>query len=84
MIETIRRAIATKGHLRAETLPLDADLYRAGLSPFTAIQIMLELERLLDIEFPKSMLNRRSMATIGAIAALVATLQAETARPRAA
>lgn len=84
MIETIRRAIETKGHLRVETLPLDADLYRAGLSPFTAIQIMLELERLLDIEFPKSMLNRRSMATIGVIASRVETLRAETARPRAA
>jgi acyl carrier protein len=84
MIETIRRAIEAKGHLSVETLPRDADLYRAGLSPFSAIQIMLELERVLDIEFPKSMLNRRSMATIGTIASLVEALQAEAAHPRAA
>jgi acyl carrier protein len=84
MIETIRRAIETKGQLGVATLPLDADLYRAGLSPFSAIQIMLELERLLDIEFPKSMLSRRSMATIGTIASLVEALQAQAARPRAA
>lgn len=84
MIETIRRAIETKGQLSVATLPLDADLYRAGLSPFSAIQIMLELERLLDIEFPKPMLNRRSMATIGTIASLVEALRAQAARPRAA
>jgi acyl carrier protein len=86
MIETIRRVIDEKGHLgmAAARLSADADLYAAGLTPFAAIQIMLELERRLDIEFPKSMLNRRSMATIGAIASLLLALQAQAAHPQAA
>jgi acyl carrier protein len=84
MIETIRRAIEDKGHLSVASLSLDADLYSAGLSPFAAIQVMLELERRLDVEFPKSMLNRHSMATIGTIAALLGALQADAGRLQAA
>jgi acyl carrier protein len=84
MIETIRRAIEDKGHLAVASLGLDADLYAAGLSPFAAIQVMVELERRLDVEFPKSMLNRRSMATIGTIASLLGALQADAGRLQAA
>ncbi|MBY6244089.1 acyl carrier protein [Methylosinus sp. Sm6] len=84
MIETIRRAIEDKGRLSVASLALDADLYAAGLSPFAAIQVMLELERRLAVEFPKPMLNRRSMASIGAIAALLERLQADAGRLQAA
>lgn len=86
MIETICRAIDEKGHLTtaAAHLSADADLYAAGLTPFAAIQVMLELERRLDIEFPKSMLNRRSMATIDAITSLLLALQTQAAHSRAA
>jgi acyl carrier protein len=86
MIETIRRAIDAKGHLpiAASTLSTDADLYAAGLTPFAAIQVMLALETALEVEFPKSMLNRRSMASIDTIAARLHGLQADRERPQAA
>ncbi|WP_051465446.1 phosphopantetheine-binding protein [Methylosinus sp. LW3] len=85
-IEIIRRAMDAKGSLpvAAASLSAEADLYAAGLSPFCAIQVMLWLEATLDVEFPKSMLQRRSMATMGTIAALIGDLLQAEARPRAA
>ncbi|HEY8065496.1 MAG TPA: phosphopantetheine-binding protein [Methylosinus sp.] len=85
-IEIIRRAVDAKGNLPvdAASLAADADLYAAGLSPFCAIQVMLRLEAELDVEFPKSMLNRRSMATMATIGALLAALEQSQSRPRAA
>ena len=49
------------------TLADDADLYAAGLSSFASVQLMLGLEEAFDIEFPDSMLNRKSFASIAAI-----------------
>jgi len=86
MIEFIRRAMDAKGNLpaAAASLSADADLYAAGLSPFCAIQVMLWLERELEVEFPKSMLNRRSMATMATIAACLGELEQAQSRNRAA
>ena len=44
------------------------DLYAAGLTSFAAVQVMLALEEACDVEFPERMLNRRSFASIDAIA----------------
>ena len=51
-----------------ETLSATADLYAAGLTSFAAVQLMLALEEAFDVEFPERMLNRRSFASIEAIA----------------
>ncbi|MBU3890564.1 acyl carrier protein [Methylosinus sporium] len=85
-IEIIRRAVDAKGNLpaAAASLSAEADLYAAGLSPFCAVQVMLWLEATLDVEFPKPMLERRSMATMATIAALIGDLLEAEARPRAA
>lgn len=71
MIETIRRLLQEHGRLHApvQALSQDADLYDAGLTPFAAIRTMLALEEAFDVEFPVTMLNRRSFASINAIAA---------------
>jgi acyl carrier protein len=44
-----------------------ADLYAAGLSSFASVQLMLALEENFDIEFPDSLLNRKSFQSIEAI-----------------
>jgi acyl carrier protein len=44
-----------------------ADLYAAGLSSFASVQLMLALEESFDIEFPDSLLNRKSFQSIEAI-----------------
>lgn len=69
MNETIRGLLTKFGGLpvAADQLENDADLYTAGLSSFASVQLMLALEETFDVEFPDSLLNRRSFASIAAI-----------------
>ena len=75
MLDTIRELLAEHGRLPvdAATLREGQDLYAAGLTSFAAVQLMLALEDRFEIEFPESMLNRRSFASIDAIAGLRAS-----------
>ncbi|MFC7395780.1 acyl carrier protein [Chelatococcus sp. GCM10030263] len=77
--QTIRTLLDQHGQLPVPvaTLPDEADLYQAGLSSFASVQLMLALEDHFDVEFPESMLNRRTFASIGAITRAVGTLSAE-------
>lgn len=76
IIEDVREIIAKHGKLPVDvaTLADDADLYAAGLSSFASVQLMLALEERFDIEFPETMLNRKTFASIGAISSAVAEL----------
>jgi len=86
MIETIRRALDTKGNLRvpARDLAPHADLYAAGLTPFAAINVMIEIEREFRIVCPDRMLVRESMASIEKIASCLNEAVADGSRPMAA
>jgi len=79
MLATIRRLVDEQGRLTgsAATLHEDADLYASGLTSFAAVQLMLALEETFDVEFPERMLNRRSFASIAAIASCIAELKPE-------
>ncbi len=81
MLQTIRSLIADHGRLPVgvETLSNDQDLYSAGLTSFAAVQLMLALEDRFDVEFPEQMLNRRSFASIDAIAGCIHQLVPEAA-----
>jgi Acyl carrier protein len=76
MDNQIRELITKHGGLSVDvaTLGLDADLYDAGLSSFASVQLMLGLEDRFDIEFPETMLNRRTFASIASIRAALAQL----------
>ena len=76
MNDTIRNLLAKVGSLpvAADGLADEADLYAAGLSSFASVQLMLGLEEAFDIEFPDSLLNRKSFASIAAIEKTVATI----------
>lgn len=69
MNEAIRDLIAEHGRLPLAVNAIDdaQDLYASGLTSFAAVQLMLALEDRFEIEFPESMLNRRSFASIAAI-----------------
>jgi acyl carrier protein len=69
MNSTIREILSKFGQLPVpvDTIADEADLYAAGLSSFASVQLMLGLEDAFDIEFPDSMLNRKSFASISAI-----------------
>jgi acyl carrier protein len=70
MLKTIRNLLDEHGRLpvQAASLGETQDLYAVGLTSFAAVQLMLGLEDSFDIEFPESMLNRRSFSSISAIA----------------
>jgi acyl carrier protein len=81
MIELIRQIIDAKGHLTepARTIDPNANLYEAGLSPFTAIQVMLVLEAACGVEFPKHMLRRQSFTSLNSIAACLERVERKAA-----
>jgi acyl carrier protein len=73
VIEAIRKLVDEHGRmpLPAASLKPDQDLYAAGLTSFATVQLMLAIEEHFDIEFPERMLNRRSFASLAAIAACI-------------
>lgn len=79
MIEEIRGLVAKHGGIAGGVAGLadDGDLYAAGLSSFASVQLMLAIEDHFDIEFPDRMLNRRSFASLKAIADCVNELTAD-------
>ncbi|XUY26480.1 acyl carrier protein [Agrobacterium sp. rho-8.1] len=76
MNSTIREILSKFGQLPVpvDTIEDGADLYAAGLSSFASVQLMLGIEDAFDIEFPDSMLNRKSFASIKAIEDTVKTI----------
>jgi acyl carrier protein len=73
MKDKIRELLGKLGGLpvAVDTLADGADLYAAGLSSFASVQLMLGIEDAFDIEFPDHLLNRKSFASIDAIAETV-------------
>ena len=52
------------------------DLYELGMTSFASVQLMLALEEEFDIEFPESMLNRKTFSSISAIDRSISALVA--------
>ncbi|PLP59856.1 acyl carrier protein [Mesorhizobium loti] len=69
----IREVLAARGGFPGgiEALGDQSDLYAAGLSSFASVQIMLALEEAFDLEFPDSLLNRKTFQSVDAIAGAV-------------
>ena len=76
MNETIRELLKKHGGLQVDVDALDgaADLYAAGLSSFASVQLMLAIEERFDIEFPDTLLNRKSFQSVDAIARTVSSI----------
>ena len=70
-IQTIIRA---HGRLSVDIDKLgeNEDLYDAGMTSHATVNVMLALENHFDIEFPDSMLSRKTFASIESIAEAVA------------
>jgi acyl carrier protein len=79
--EQIRKILAEYGRLPvdASSLPLEADLYQAGMTSHASIDVMLALEDGCDVEFPDRMLTRSVFESIASIEAALTTLRAEAA-----
>jgi acyl carrier protein len=62
-----------------DSLADNADLFGAGMSSHSSVNVMLALEEVFDIEFPDQMLKRSVFESVSAISAAVGELQAQAA-----
>ena len=75
--DAIRSIVGKHGKL---ALPIDQirpddDLYRAGMTSYASVNVMLALEAHFDVEFPDRMLRRSVFGSISAIRAALAELR---------
>ncbi len=76
-IDKIRDILKSHGRLNedASHLKEDSDLYHAGLTSLATVGLMLTLEEEFDIEFPDSMLSRKTFGSISSIADAIEELE---------
>ena len=67
--EKVRAILAQHGRLSVsvDDLSDDSDLYNAGLTSLATVGLMLALEDQFDIEFPETMLSRKTFNSIDSI-----------------
>ncbi len=67
--QKIREILAKHGKISVdvESLSDTSDLYEAGLTSLTTVNVMLAIEEEFDIEFADSMLNRQTFQSIDAL-----------------
>ena len=67
--EAIRSILADHSRLSADlsTLDNDSDLYDAGLTSLTTVNVMLAIEDHFDIEFEDSMLARATFQSVSSL-----------------
>ena len=84
--DAIRQILAEHGRLLvdAQKLSDESDLYEAGLTSLSTVNVMLALEEHFDVEFLDHMLGRKTFGSIRALDQAIATLKPATpsvARP---
>lgn len=77
IIQTVRDILTQHGRLAVplDELLDDSDLYHAGLTSLATVGLMLALEDEFDIEFPDSMLSRKTFGSIESIVDAIEELQ---------
>jgi acyl carrier protein len=85
--EEIRGIVTAHARLQQDvaTLDDDSDLYEAGLTSLSTVNLMLALEEHFDVEFTDRMLKRKTFQTIRslsqAIGELLGTATAQSGAP---
>ena len=80
---SIREIVAQHARLRVDVSSLDddADLYEAGLTSLSTVNLMLALEERFNVEFLDRMLKRRTFQSIRSLAEAIAELEGESSLP---
>ena len=75
--EEIRAIVAEHGRLLvdASTLELDSDLYQAGLTSLSTVNLMLALEEHFDVEFTDRMLGRKTFGSLRTLSEAIEELK---------
>ena len=83
--EQIRAILADHARLLVDvdTLTDASDLYEAGLTSLSTVNLMLALEEHFDVEFLDSMLGRKTFSSIGALSDAIEKLVPASASPAA-
>ena len=81
--QQIRPIVAAHGRLLVDvgTLADDADLYEAGLTSLSTVNLMLALEEHFDVEFTDKMLARKTFSSIRNLSDAIRELRGEEALP---
>ena len=76
-LEQIRAIVAAHGRLLVEstTLEADSDLYQAGLTSLSTVNLMLALEEHFDVEFTDKMLGRKTFGSLRSLAEAIGELK---------
>ena len=74
----IREVLAQHGSLsvHVDTLEPESDLYDAGLTSLATVGVMLALEDRFNVEFPESMLRRKTFESLESIGDAIAEIMA--------
>ena len=77
--ERVREVVTQYGRMAVDvaTLSDNDDLYRAGLTSHSSVNLMLALEDAFDVEFPERLLRRQTFQSIAAISDAIEQLHAE-------
>jgi acyl carrier protein len=69
MDELIREVLVQHGRLGVDVTRLgdQADLYEAGLTSHSSVNVMLGLEDAFDVEFPERLLRKSTFASVSSI-----------------
>jgi acyl carrier protein len=74
MKHKIREVVSKHAGLEPGSLQDETDLYRAGMSSFSSVALMIALENEFGVEFPEHMLNRTVFESIDSIATAIGSL----------
>lgn len=79
----IREIVAHHGRLSvdARTLEFGSSLYLAGLTSLATVGVMLALEDHFNVEFPRSMLSRKTFESMESIAEALGELLENSPAP---
>lgn len=83
--QQIREILAQHARLQVgvDQLTEDSDLYQAGLTSLSTVNLMLALEERFDVEFLDRMLGRKTFGSIRALDEAIAELRALSDREAA-
>lgn len=75
--EEVRAVVTQHAKLSVDVQSLsdDSDLYAAGLSSLSTVNLMLALEDRFDVEFKDSMLGRKTFSSIRSLSEVIEELR---------
>ncbi|MBB5035405.1 acyl carrier protein [Prosthecobacter vanneervenii] len=76
LIPDIKEILAQHGRFPVENLSGADDLYNAGLTSLATVAVMLALEDKFNVEFPDTMIGRRTFRSMESIAEAITQLAA--------